>query len=36
MVVRPPVLVVHVTWPMVNMRPSAMKVEAGMMTILFV
>jgi len=36
MVVRPPVRVVQVIWPTVNVRPSVMEAEAGMMTILFV
>jgi len=35
-VVGPPAPVVQVTWPMVNVRPSATKAKAGMMTILFV
>lgn len=34
-VVRPPLHVVHVIWPTVNVRPSGTVAEAGIVTILF-
>ena len=35
MVVRPPLRVVHVIWPTVDVRPSGTAAEAGIVTILF-